>query len=148
MNKTLLGSVAFVFLTNAAVAEPRPMSETEMAGVAGGLYDLVLVMPITVVVNSAEAASVAVGAKGVSSSAVSNVAVTNVIEVDQSSRLPEGVLLPMPIPSGSGLPADLLATLLPSAGSSPDGAAANPRLSSLASQIEDMLRSRYLGPGW
>ena len=148
MRKSLLASAAFVLLSDAALAEPRPMSEAEMAGVAGGLYDLVLVMPITVVVNSAEAASVAVGSKGVTSSAVSNVAVTNVIDVDQASRLPDGILLPMPFPSGSGLPADLLATLLPWAGSSPDGAGANPRLSSLASQIEDMLRSRYLGPGW
>lgn len=147
MKKLLLGNIALAMLTNAAVAEPRPMSEAEMAGATAGFYDVVFVMPITVVMNSAEAASVAVGSDGVSSSAVSNVVVTNVIDVDQSSTLPWGTLLPMPMPSGSGLPADLFTALWPSAGGLPGGPDMN-LLSSLASQIEDMLRTRYLGPGW
>lgn len=74
-----------------ARAEPRVLADAELGRVAAGLFDTYLVMPVIVVDNRNTSTTTAVGSSNVSSTAISNVNVNNVIALsptDTVTQLP------------------------------------------------------------
>ena len=137
--KPILPSVLVLALTSSlACAEPRKLADDEMAGVTAGLYDLIFIVPVTVIVNNADSTAVGAGAGAVSSTVGQNVVVNNAVDVDQSNQL-FGVAPAPPALAGSFWPwAD------PRAGAA-DGGTDPGRMWSM---IAGMLHSRHFGRGW
>jgi hypothetical protein len=96
--------------------EPRPLGDAELGGIAAGLPDTYLVMPVILVDNQNTAVTNAAGSRNVSSTAVSNVTVNNAIKLaptDRIGQLPAvtvnapvngsvgGPVVAMPVPGGA-----------------------------------------------
>ncbi len=139
MKKILLSAVALAALTLPAAADPRKLTDTDMAKVTAGLYDVIFIMPVTVIHSSVNSAAVGIQAKGVASNAESNVSVTNIIGVNQSTDPGSASLPASAVFAGPGWP---WADSGPSAGAN----GMNPLQA--WTMIADMLRTRFLGRGW
>ncbi len=139
MKTILLSAVAIAAMTSVAAAEPRKLADTEMAEVTAGLYDIIFIIPVTVVHSSVNSAAVGVDGGSAASDAESNIAVNNVIDVNQSDFLVGTTLPASAVFAGAGWP-----WAEPGSGTAGDGV--NP-LRAWA-MITDMLRSRYFGRGW
>ncbi len=66
-------------LPRPAQAEPRALDDAGLGGVAAGLLDTYVVMPVVLVRNDNASTTGAVGSRGASSAAVSDVTVTSVV---------------------------------------------------------------------
>ena len=91
-------------LCPAAHAGPEALDDAGLAGVAAGLFDTYLVMPVIVVDNRNSSTTSAVGSSDVASTAISNVTVNSVVDVsaaDVVGRLPA---LTLAAPAASGRP--------------------------------------------
>jgi hypothetical protein len=138
--KTISLSVAVLAaMATGAAAEPKKLLDSELAGVTGGLYDIVFIVPVTVVNNSSESAAVGLHTDGVASRAQSNVTVNNAIRIDQDTELGTLSLPASGVFADAGWPGADSAT-----------STAGPGLSLLQAwtMIADMLRTRSLGRGW
>ncbi len=139
MKEITLSALMFAAMSSAAAAEPRTLADAEMAGVVGGLYDFIVIMPVTVVVSNANSTAIGVQSEGVNSTALSNVNVRNIIGIDKTDQV-----IGVGIPGVMGAPGGFWPWAEPRSGqvadrTSPFGA---------AMMISGMLWSRYLGPGW
>ena len=133
--KPVLLSVAVLVLTGSlACAEPRKLADGEMAEVTAGLYDLIFIVPVTVVVNNADSAAVGAGTGDVSSSVEQDVVVNSTINVDRSNQLF----------GAAPAPPAITANLWPWAGAA-DGGIDPGRMWSM---IAGMLHGRHFGRGW
>jgi hypothetical protein len=139
MKAISLAAMALTAMTSAAMAEPRKLGDDEMAEVTAGLYDVVLVMPITVIYSSVNSTAVGVGAGSVGSNAGSNIAVNNIIGVNK----PDHVIGATP-PASSVVADGWWSWAHPRTGMGEDGVGPL----RMWSMITDMLRSKYLGRGW
>jgi hypothetical protein len=115
-----------------------------MVSVTGGLYDFVFIVPITVIVSDATANAIGVGSQDVTSNAISNIVVNNIIGVDQSDQVVGAVLPVQPGPGAGGAPAGWWPWAEPRPGQA--GPSIDPLRGAL--MLSGMLQSRYLGPGW
>ncbi len=73
-----------------AQAEPRALDDAGLGRVAAGLLDTYLVMPVVLVRNDNASTTGAVGSRGASSAAVSDVTVNSVVVLAPSDALPAG----------------------------------------------------------
>ena len=116
MRAILAASLLATGLCSPLHGEPRPLSDAELGGIAAGLLDTYLVMPVILVNNQNAAVTHAAGSRNVSSTAVSNVTVNNAIKLaptDRIGQLPAmtvnvpvngsvgGPVVAMPVPGGA-----------------------------------------------
>jgi hypothetical protein len=135
---SLSGAVLAAMATGAA-AEPKMLIDSELAGVRAGLFDVVFIVPVTIVNNTSESAAVGIHADGVASKAESTVTVNNAIMVSQASQLGNLTLPELGAFAGAGLP-----VAAPGMGTAGTGL----RLLQAWTMVADMLRTRSLGRGW
>ncbi len=117
MRAILAVSLFVIGLCSPLHSEPRPLSDAELGGIAAGLLDTYLVMPVILVSNQNAAVTDAVRSRNVASTAVSNVTVNNAIKLaptDQIGQLPAvtvnapvngnvgGPVVAMPVAGGAG----------------------------------------------
>lgn len=133
---SLAGVVLAVMATGAA-AEPKKLMDSELAAVRAGLFDVVFIVPVTVVNNTSESAAVGIHAEGVASKAESTVTVNNAIMVSQATRLGNLTLPELGAFAGAGLPV-----------AAPGTSTAGIGLLQAWTMVADMLRTRSLGRGW
>ena len=106
MRAILAASLLATGLCSPLHGEPRPLSDAELGGVAAGLLDTYLVMPVILVNNQNAAVTNAVGSRNVASTAISNVTVNNAIKLaptDRVGQLP-AVTVNAPVNSNIGGP--------------------------------------------
>ena len=116
MRAILAASLFATGLCSPLHGEPRPLGDAELGGIAAGLLDTYLVMPVILVNNQNAAVTHAAGSRNVSSTAVSNVTVNNAIKLaptDRIGQLPAvtvnapvngsvgGPVVAMPVPGGA-----------------------------------------------
>lgn len=144
MKKVLIAAVAFGTMTSVALAEPRKLADTEMAEVAAGLYDIVFIVPITVINSDANSSAVGVHSQGtVASNAENNVTVNNVIGVDQTTQVIAAGLSTQAV---LGLAGVWSARTESRPGTAVGGGSFDPMRA--WSMIAEMLQVRFLGRGW
>ena len=98
----LVAALPAAALCRAAHAAPEVLDDDGLAGVAAGLFDTYLVMPVIVVDNRNSSTTKAVGSSDVASTAISNVTVNSIVDVsatDVVGQLP-AVTLAAPVASG------------------------------------------------
>ena len=140
MRKSVLSAAALAAMTSVAMAEPRKLGDKEMVEVTAGLYDVVFIVPVTVIYNTMNSTAVGAGTGSAASNAESDIAVNNIIGVNKSGDV-IGALRPASgVFAGGWWPSVDLRT----------GSGGGDGVSPLRawSMITGMLRSRYFGRGW
>jgi hypothetical protein len=135
---SLSGAILAATATGAA-AEPKRLMDSELAGVRAGLFDVVFIVPVTIVNNTSESAAVGIHAEGVASKAESTVTVNNAIMVSQATQLGNLTLPDLGAFAGAGWPVAASGTSTAGTGLS---------LLQAWTMVADMLRTRSLGRGW
>ena len=116
MRAILAASLLAAGLCSPLHGEPRPLRDAQLGGIAAGLLDTYLVMPVILVDNQNTAVTNAAGSRNVSSTAVSNVTVNNAIKLARTDRIGQlpavtvnapvngsvgGPVVAMPVPGGA-----------------------------------------------
>jgi hypothetical protein len=135
---SLSGAILAATATGAA-AEPKRLMDSELAGVRAGLFDVVFIVPVTIVNNTSESAAVGIHAEGVASKAESTVTVNNAIMVSQATQLVNLTLPDLGAFADAGWPVAASGTSTAGTGLS---------LLQAWTMVADMLRTRSLGRGW
>ncbi len=69
------------------LAEPRPLSDSDLGEVTGGLFDVYVVMPVVVVHNNNNAVATGVNSQNISADAVANINVDTIINMQPTNQV-------------------------------------------------------------
>jgi hypothetical protein len=78
---------AVLFCPAIGLAEPRPLSDSDLGSVTGGLFDVYVVMPVVVVHNNNSAVATGVHSQNISADAVANIDVDTNINMQPTNQV-------------------------------------------------------------